>query len=318
MVITSPRHLAEIPATAATRIQEVHMSRMFHRVFAASAIGAAALAAPGTALAATAGAPGGAGAQTPTSIVVHLPEHVRAGQPIPVIARVIALDAVQDPGAPQSGKGGSEGKGHGKSPAHPGTGKGHGGTKSGGGHHRKGGGHGKAGAGHGKGHRHAVTGQVVFFLDGRAEPPAELDRGMAGEKIDIPVGRHTLVAEYTGDAQYESARSTPVTFVLTPGQTTTTTGGGFGEQPLGGGPVGESGDDGQDQDGYGQDQGGVYGQGDPDGQGVSEGPGVSDGQGEQAGDQDGPVMGFPDQGVHDQDGQDAQGDQQAADGATAV
>lgn len=290
------------------------MSRMFHRVFAASAIGAAALAAPGTALAATAGAPGGVGAQKPTSIVVHLPEHVRAGQPIPVIARVIALDAVQDPGAPQSGKGGGA---EGKSPARPGAGKGHGGAKSGGGHHRKGGGHGKTGTGHGKGHRHAVTGEVVFFLDGHAEPPAELDRGMAGEKIEIPVGRHTLVAEYTGDAQYESARSTPVTFVLAPGQTTSTTGGGFGEQPLGGGPVGDGGDDGQDQDGYGQDQGG-YGQGDSDGQGGSAGSGVSDGQGEQAGDQDGP-MGFPDQGVHNQDdGQDGPGEQAAADGAVAV
>jgi hypothetical protein len=314
MVITSPRHLAEIPATAATRIQEVHMSRMFHRVFAASAIGAAALAAPGTALAATAGAPGGA--QTPTSIVVHLPEHVRAGQPTPVIARVIALDAVRDPGAPQSGKDGSEGNGHGKSPARPGAGKGHGGTKSGGGHHRKGTGHGKAGAGHGKGHRHTVTGQVVFFLDGRAEPPAELDRGMADEKIDIPVGRHTLVAEYTGDAQYESARSTPVTFELAPGQTTTTTGGGFGEQPLGGGPVGD--DDGQDQDGYGQDQG-AYGQGDSDGQDDSDGSDVSDGQGELAGDQIGSgLMGFPDQGVHSQGGQDVPGGQEGAHSAIAV
>lgn len=285
------------------------MSRMFHRVFAASAIGAAALAAPGTALAATAGAPGGTGgAQTPTSVVVHLPEHVRAGQPIPVIARVVALDAVQDPGAaPHPGKGGSEGKGHGKSPARPGTGKGHGGTKSGGGHHGKGSGHGKTGAGHGKDHRHTVTGQVVFFLDGRAEPPAVLDRGLADEKIDIPVGRHTLVAEYTGDAQYESARSVPVTFMLAPGQTTTTTG-GFGEQPQGGGPVGDG--DGQDQDGYGQDQGG-YGQDGADGQG-------SDGQGEDAGYQPGPVMGFPDQGVHGQDGQDGQDDQEGQDAAAAV
>jgi hypothetical protein len=271
---------------------------MFHRAFAMSAIGAVALAAPATALAATAG--GAAGAQTPTRVVVHLPEHVRAGQPIPVVARVIALDTARDPGAPQPGRGGSEGKGHGKGTTHPGAGKGHGSTKSGGGHHRKGTGHGKAGSGHGKGYGHTVTGEVVFFLDGRAEPPAELEHGLAGEKIDIPVGRHTLVAEYTGDGRYESARSMPVTFELTPGQATPT-GGGFGEQPQGG----DGADEGQSQDGPdGADQGQeAYGQDGSDG---------AD-QGQDAGDQDGPGMGFPDQGVHGQDGQDA-----APEGAIAV
>lgn len=232
------------------------MSRMFHRVFVASAISAAAFAAPATALAAdSAGPAGGAGAQTPTSVVLHLPQHARPGEPITVTARISALDAAQDPGSTlRPGTGASHGKGHGRGQGH--EGKGHGTSKSGG--HRKGAGHGKSGSGQGKsgsgqgkGHRHPVTGEVVFFLDGRAETPAQIERGLASEKIDIPLGRHTLVAEYTGDSEYESARSAPVTFELTPGQPD----GGQG-RPAPGSPVLDGGDDGPGAGGYGQGQDG--------------------------------------------------------------
>jgi hypothetical protein len=256
------------------------MSRMFHRVLLASAVGAAALAAPGTALAAASGPGGGAdaAAQTPTSVVLHLPQHVMPGQPVMVTARVAALDAARDPGAPQSGKDGSRGKG--KGTGRRVGGKGHGTTKSGAGH-RKGAGPGTSGAGHGGSDHHPVTGEVVFFLDGRAEPPAEISRGLAGEKLDIPLGRHTLLAEYTGDPEYQSARSAPVTFELTAGQPVD----GQGQRPQG---SPDGGDDGQDQGGYGQDQGG-YGQG-QDGYG-QDGYGNGDGQ-----DQDGPGAYAPEQG----------------------
>ena len=278
------------------------MSRMFHRVFVASAISAAALAAPATALAATTGnGTAAGGAQTPTSVVLHLPQHAKPGQPITVTARVAALDAAQDPGAaPQPGKGGSPGRGHGTGAGRQGTGKGHGKTKSGVGH-RKGTGHGKSGAGHGKGRHHAVTGEVVFFLDGHAEPPAEINRGLASEKIDVPLGHHTLLAEYSGDSVYGSAHSAPVSFELTNGQTD----GGLGQQLPGAPGLGGGDNDGQDPSGYGQD-GSDKGQdtGDQYGQGQY-GQGQDD-----AGDQDGPGLDAPDQGLG------GQGDQEA--GAAAV
>jgi hypothetical protein len=248
------------------------MSRMFHRVFLASAISAAALAAPATALAADSGPATGTGTQAPTSVVLHLPQHVRAGQPITVTARVTALDAARDPGGAQPGDGGSHGKkGKGK-----GTGR-HGTTKSGGGHRK--------GTGHGGAHHHPVTGEVVFFLDGRAEPPAEVSRGLADEKLDVPLGRHTLVAEYTGDSEYRSARSAPVTFELTAGQPVD----GQGQQPQGS-PDGDGA--GQDQGGYGQDQGGDDGQ-DQSGYGQD---GSGDGQDQYGQGQDGPGMYAPQQG----------------------
>lgn len=251
------------------------MTRMFHRVLVASAVGAVALAATATALAADSGGGGGSGAETPTSVVVHLPQHVRAGQPVTVTARVTAQTPDRDQGAAprpdtdRKGKAGSGGAGHGKG---QGGGKGHGKAK--GGSHRKGTGHGG-----GKARHQAVTGEVTFFLDGRAEPSAELDRGLASEKIEIPLGRHTLVAAYSGDADHEAARSTPVTFELTPGQTGS--GGDQSEPGQDGGQTG-SGPDGQD----GPSRGGQDGFDGPD-------------QG-----QYGPGQGGQDQGGQDQDGPD--------------
>ena len=241
------------------------MSRMFHRVLAASAVGAAALAVPATALAADTGG-GGRGAATPTSVAVHLPAHVMAGQPVTVSARITPQDEAEGTGpGTQDGRHGkshgTKGGGHRPGPVH---GTGHGKGK---------GGKGKGGTG--KARRHAVTGEVRFLLDGKAEPPVEVSRDQASEKLRIPLGRHTLVAEYSGDADHLASRSAPVAFDLAPGQTV---------------------DPGQDEN-PGQDEG--PGQG-PDGlgpqapdtpdQGVDQGDQDPSGQdrGDQ-GDQDGPV-----------------------------
>jgi len=201
------------------------MSRMFHRVLATSVIGAAAFAAPAAAMAAADTGGGSGGAATPTAVVVHLPKHVQAGEPVTVTARITPQPAAQDQGGEHAGKGqdgkdktGQGGDQQGK------TGKGKG--KKGTGHrHHKGTGHGTGkgktkGKGHkgGKGRRHAVTGKVAFFLDGRPEPPVAVSRDQASEKIEIPLGRHTIVAEYSGDGDFLAAKSAPVTFELTDGQ----------------------------------------------------------------------------------------------------
>jgi hypothetical protein len=257
------------------------MSRMFHRVLAASVVGAAAMAVPATALAADTGGGGGA---LPTSVAVRLPAHVTAGQPITVTARVTP-DA-------QSGGSGAQSGGH--------HGKGHG-TKGGG----KGAGH---GTGHGKGkakggtggttRHHAVTGEVRFFLDGKAEPPVEVSRDQASEKLRIPLGRHTLVAEYSGDADYLASRSAPIAFALTPGGRSEDPGQdeGPGQGPDGFGPQDPDAPQGPDQ---GVDQGG---QGDQ-GQDPGRDQGGQDGQGDQDGDQGSDQGGWmPGSGLNTPDG----------------
>ena len=279
------------------------MSRMFHRVLAASVVGAAALAVPCTALAADSG--GGGGAATPTRIAVHLPAHVRPGEPVTVTARIIPQEAAQDTGAGQRpegrrGKAGGSGNGSGRGAAKGGghhRGAGHG-TGHGVGH---GAGHGAGrGSGHGSGHgknrnragHQAVTGEVRFFLDGKAEPPVTVNRDLASEKLQIPLGRHVLVAEYSGDADYLASHSAPVAFELAPGQQDPGLGNpgqdegpgqgpdGLGPDGPGGpvGPIGSDGPDGPDQ-GVGQYSPGQYGpgQGDQD----QTGPGV-DGPGSDA------------------------------------
>lgn len=257
------------------------MSRMFHRVLAASAVGAVALAVPATALAADTGGGGGA---MPTSVAVHLPAHVKAGQPITVTARITPQEAAGRPGA-----GGHHGKGHGT--------KGVKGTSKGVGHRKGGGGHGTTrGTGHGR--HHAVTGEVRFFLDGKAEPAVEVSRDQASEKLRIPLGRHVLVAEYLGDADYLASRSAPVAFMLEPGQPVNPggeegpgQGEGPGEGPVGLGPdapdapapvPGRQGDgqDGPGLDGQGGDQGDLGGWPGAGQGGWQDGPSGQGGQGD--------------------------------------
>jgi len=171
---------------------------MFHRVLATSVIGAAALAVPVTAMAADSGGGGGSGAEpAPTAIVLHLPKHVEAGRPVVVTARVSTPQAAAD-------QGGKDGKGADQ----PGQGSGK---------QHKGAGHGKKGKKHHKGsakRRHKVTGKVEFLLDGKPEPPVEVSHGRASEKIEIPIGRHTLVAQYSGDDEHLASKSAPVAFEL--------------------------------------------------------------------------------------------------------
>jgi hypothetical protein len=168
---------------------------MFHRVLATSVIGAAALAAPAAAMAADFGGGGGSGAE-PTAIVLHLPKHVEAGEPITVSARVTTPQAAADQGGKGADKPGQDA-----------------------GEKHQGAGHGKKGKKRHKGsgtakRRHKVTGKVEFFLDGKAEPPVEVDHGRASEKIEIPIGKHTLVAQYSGDDEHLASKSAPVTFEL--------------------------------------------------------------------------------------------------------
>ena len=222
------------------------MSRMFHRVLATSIIGAAALAAPVTALAAdTGGGGGGGGAEPmPTAVVVHLPKHVEAGEPVTVSARVTARTDAESDGE-QSGKGQDKPSQGDDQDGRHGTGGGH--------HRHKGTGHGKKKTKHHKARRHALTGKVSFVLDGKPEPAVEVNRGRASEKIEIPVGRHTIVAEYSGDADYLAAKSDPVTFELTPGQdepgTSTSTGTSTGTSTPTTAQDGSSAQNGDDQNG---------------------------------------------------------------------
>jgi hypothetical protein len=220
---------------------------MFHRALAVSVIGTVALAAPVAAMAAAAG--GGSTGETATTVVIHLPRRAQPGEPFTVTAQVVprddtgvsgspdgsdgsadstddsadAPDTAPDPDQPAAGMAvaaaatmGATGTGA------TGTGDGQGGTVHGKGKakakgtgHHKGTGH--KGKGKTKPKRHAVTGEVSFTLDGKAMPPIEVARDQASEQISVPLGRHTISAEYSGDSHFEGADSTTVTFALTDG-----------------------------------------------------------------------------------------------------
>ena len=202
------------------------MSRMFHRAFAVSVIGTAALVAPVAAMAADTG--GGAADETATSVVIHLPQHAQPGEPFTVTARIVPRDSAATPGTPDDPDfPGDSADAPDSTPDQPGgmpearsvavTDDGWSGAVSGkgktkGGGHHKGKGHRK---GKGKGKRHVMTGEVRFFLDGKAQPPVEVARDQASEQIKVPLGRHTISAEYSGDAHFEGADSPKVTFTLT-------------------------------------------------------------------------------------------------------
>lgn len=205
------------------------MSRMFHRAFAVSVIGTAALVAPVAAMAADTGS--GATGETATSVVVHLPQRAQPGEPFTVTARITPRDGVATPGGPQDpdfpgdsadapdstpeqpGALPQARSGTGTDGGQTGTVKGKGKGKSKGTGHRKGTGR----KGKGKTRRPALTGEVTFFVDGKAQPPVEVTRDQASEQISVPLGRHTISAEYSGDDHFEGADSPTVTFALTDG-----------------------------------------------------------------------------------------------------
>ncbi|HEV2636938.1 MAG TPA: Ig-like domain-containing protein [Actinocrinis sp.] len=87
----------------------------------------------------------------------------------------------------KSGKGGKDGKG--------GKGKG---TKNG---------------THPKRHT-AETGEVTFTIDGKAQPSIQLARGRATEKLELEAGKHTVVANYSGDQNYSASKSAPLTITV--------------------------------------------------------------------------------------------------------
>ncbi|WP_157436569.1 Ig-like domain-containing protein [Actinospica robiniae] len=204
------------------------MSRMFHRAVAVSVIGTAALVAPVAAMAADTG--GGTTGETATSVVVHLPQSAQPGEPFTVTARITPRDGVATPGSPQDPDfpGDSAGapdstpeqpgatpetrSGTGADGSQTGTVKGKGKSKGTG--HRKGTGRRK---GKGKTRRPALTGEVTFIVDGKAQPPVEVTRDQASEQISVPLGRHTISAEYSGDDHFEGADSPTVAFALTDG-----------------------------------------------------------------------------------------------------
>ncbi|MBR7837704.1 Ig-like domain repeat protein [Actinospica durhamensis] len=213
------------------------MSRIFHRALAVSVIGTAALAAPAAAMAADSGSSGTG--ETATSVVIHLPQRAQPGQPFTVTARIVPQDGVATPGSPDgdtdamgSPDGSADGSTVAPDPAPDrrgnmpetrgaigtdngptDTGKG----KAKGPGHRKGAGHHKGKKGKTKAKRHAVTGEVTFFLDGKAQPPVEVTHDLASEQINVPIGRHTISAEYSGDANFGGADSPTVAFALLDG-----------------------------------------------------------------------------------------------------
>ena len=61
--------------------------------------------------------------------------------------------------------------------------------------------------------RHAAeTGAVIFTVDGKAQAPVPLSRGRASEQLELPSGKHTVSASYSGDTNYTASQSTPLTF----------------------------------------------------------------------------------------------------------
>jgi len=78
----------------------------------------------------------------------------------------------------------------------------------------KGKGHGK-GVGKKPGKQHdAETGSVTFTIDGKTFKPVKLSHGRADEKIELPKGEHTATAYYSGDDNYRSSDSAPITFTV--------------------------------------------------------------------------------------------------------
>jgi hypothetical protein len=172
------------------------MSRAFTRALVISTISGLAVA-PAIALAAD------TGSNAPASTVTTLsaPKSAHSGHSFMLSARVMPSAATPEHAAQDeesvldSKKGGGKGK--------------KGGTTV-----KKGKGKGK-GAGKKPGKRHdAETGSVTFTIDGKTFKPVRLSHGRAEEKIELPEGKHTATASYSGDDNYRSSDSAPITFTV--------------------------------------------------------------------------------------------------------
>jgi len=171
------------------------MSRAFTRALVISTITGLAVA-PAIALAAD------TGSKAPASTVTTLsaPKSAHSGHSFTLSARVMpsaapSEKAAEDEESVLDTKKGGKGK--------------KGGTTV-----KKGKGKGK-GVGKKPGKRHqAETGSVTFTIDGKTLKPVRLLHGRADEKIELPEGKHTATASYSGDDNYNSSDSAPITFTV--------------------------------------------------------------------------------------------------------
>lgn len=173
------------------------MSRAFTRALVISTISGLAVA-PAIALAAD------TGSNAPASTVTTLstPKTAHSGHSFTLSARVMPSAAPSEKSAPDEEsvldtKKGGKGK-KGGTTVKRGKGKGKG-----------------KGAGKKPGKRHdAETGSVTFTIDGKTLKPVRLSHGRADEKVDLPEGKHTATASYSGDDNYRSSDSAPITFTV--------------------------------------------------------------------------------------------------------
>lgn len=175
------------------------MSRAFTRALVISTITGLAIA-PAVALAAD------TGSNAPASTVTTLsaPKNMQSGHSFTLSARVApsaapSTESAQDEESVLDAKKGGKGK--------------KGGTTV-----KKGKGRGK-GKGKGTGKKHgkrpnSETGSVTFTVDGKTLKAVPLSRGRASEKVDLPAGEHTATASYSGDGNYLSSDSAPITFTV--------------------------------------------------------------------------------------------------------
>ena len=174
------------------------MSRAFTRALVISTISGLAVA-PAIALAAD------TGSNAPASTVTTLsaPKSAHSGHTFTLSARVMPSAAPSERAAQDeesvldTKKGGGKGK-KGGTTVKKGKGKGKG-----------------KGSGKKPGKRHdAETGLVTFTVDGKTLKPVKLSHGRADEKIELPEGKHTATASYSGDDNYRSSDSAPITFTV--------------------------------------------------------------------------------------------------------
>lgn len=176
------------------------MTRVLTRAIMLTAVGGLALA-PAIACAASGGTDTGTADAPPATTVTQLttPKDPQANEMFTLSAKVTPEESGTTQAPPKAG--------HAKKPGGDGKGTG-----------TKGKSKGKGGKGKGAkgGHkRHAAeTGKVTFTVDGKAQSPVQLARGRASEKLELPSGKHTVSASYSGDQNYTASQSAPVTFTV--------------------------------------------------------------------------------------------------------
>jgi Bacterial Ig-like domain (group 3) len=175
------------------------MSRAIHRLLVTAAVGGIAVL---PTLAFAADASPGDQPQMSTTITVGTPKHAPIDGETSLTARITAADTDGD-----TGTDGEAGKPRLSARSDAGQGDSDDSTAKKGKGHKK-----KAKGGHHQKHHAAETGTVTFTVDGKAQPPIQVERDHATEKIQLSPGNHTVAATYSGDGHYRASRSIPVTF----------------------------------------------------------------------------------------------------------